>query len=270
MNNQKEILEIYNRLKQFLNIKSPDSISLKSCFRGFGFPNGDKRGDDNFANRIEYSYMEGHYKEDYKSLIGNDLSYESFYNWVITEANDNQLNSLFSEFPFKIENLFYLEKDVSYNEDSEDYEVFDFDEISSHPIAKDKDFLNDYFHEIAQASNQLILLKKPGNEEDSEIYDINGTCISNLIYNKVFNELDEENLYGGNLIKSISKDNLILIEQCGNPYYFSTIRYLFQWNGEGIELIKIIEDDFELDTTDSQLLAQQISKQFVNRLRGQN
>ena len=82
--------------------------------------------------------------------------------------------------------------------------------------------------------------------------------------------MDEENLYGGNLIKSISKDNLILIEQCGNPDYFSTIRYLFQWNGEGIELIKIIEDDFELDTTGSQLLAQQISKQFVNRLRGQN
>lgn len=65
--------------------------------------------------------------------------------------------------------------------------LFNFEEISSHPIAKDKDFLNDYFHEIAQASNQLILLKKPGNEEDSEIYDINGKCISNLIYNKVFN-----------------------------------------------------------------------------------
>lgn len=78
--------------------------------------------------------------------------------------------------------------------------------------------------------------------------------------------MDEENLYGGNLIKSISKDNLILIEQCGNPDYFSTIRYLFQWNGEGIELIKIIEDDFEFDTTDSQLLAKEVSKLFIESL----
>ncbi|MCE2681886.1 MAG: hypothetical protein ACK49D_08920 [Flavobacteriia bacterium] len=263
MNNQRETLDIYNCLKQFLQIKSPDSISLKSCFRGFGFPNGDKRGDDNFANRIEYSYIEGHYKEDYKSLLGNDLSYESFYHWVITEANEDQLSSLFSEFPFKIKHLFYMDKDEDCDED---YEVFDFDEISSHPIAKDKDFLNDYFHEIAQASNQLILLKKPGNEEDSEIYDINGKCISNLIYNKVFNELDDDNLYGGNLIKSIDKDNFILIEQCGNPYYFSTIKYLFQWNGEEIELIKTIEDDFNLDTKESQILANDISKLFIESL----
>ena len=263
MKDQKEILEIYNGFKKFLNVKEPDLISLKSCFSGLGFPNYDKRGVHNFANEIEEYYM-----DDFRNFIRCDeLSYNSFYEWVITQANHDQLISLFSKLPFEIENLFYLDKDISFNDD---YEIYHFEDIISDPIAQNKEFLTEYFHEISQVSDQLILLNKPGNDEDSEIYDINGKCISDLIYSKISFELDEDNLYGGCFIKSINKDNLILIKQCGNPYYDGTIRYLFQWNGEEIELMKIIEEDFELDTTESHLLAKEISKLFVDSLKGQN
>ncbi len=276
MKNPQETLEIYARLKQFLRIKSPDIISLKSVFFGFGFPNDDYRCRDNFANIIERNLMSGKFKEDYKSLLGEPFSYNRFLNWVIKDANHDQLNQLFSDDIFgKIEKLFFVDNEVSSVEHYEeilDYNLYDFvlDNLN-HPIAKDKDFRNEYFNEIAQVSDHLVLLKKQGWEEGSRrIYDINGKCVSDLIRIKVFEELDEEHENGEELIfKAIDKDNSILVEQVGFLYQdMETITYLFQWNGSEIELINIVDDNFRLDTEESEILATEVSNLFVKNLKG--
>jgi hypothetical protein len=286
MYSDSEILHFYNKLNQNLKSKLPNSLSLKSCFIQFSFPDWDKDiCINNIACEIETNYL-----KRYEDFLKDDRSYYSFAKWFINEANDKQVKGLFSDLNLHVNPLFFWQNHklkVNYS----NYEKVNLNrafEINNSNFSDCEEFNTTYFNEINQVSDNLIVLIEPCSIGENSLFDYNGNDLGDLIRHKIYemdeyddddydlDDFDEDEEYsqdsnnGDFLTFSILDQNLIKVHQWGNQYYDGYMYYLFEWIDNDVEFIKIINDDDYVNPLKYKQAAKEVTILFSSDLNRKN
>lgn len=245
--------EIYDKLKESLECEQPNKENLIAYILDCGFPNYDKRGVYNQANEVE-DYVSKHYSEK----IGIEGNYDSILKWIVTRATLKEIKEIISKLDTNIDYLFRWKNqdpDLEYVKMSL-FEWIEGDEL--------EDYLCSYYNEINQITDKLIVMN--GFEKSSNhLFDYDGNYLNGKIHECIFENF-EENCFGGNFQITLGDDDLITVEESGNRYYYSTCKYLLKYTGDKFEMIKNIEDDFELPWFESRVKAGAVEKIFHDKI----
>ena len=243
--------ELYDKLKQSLKCKKPNIDSLKSCLIDCGYPDEDKRGEPNLANEIK-EYVLTNYSSEIESS-----NYDSILKWILESNNEMQIKEMISDLVCEVERVYFWNKQY---DDFIEYVKLPLMQTINEDMIHNDDYLTIYYSEINQVTDQLITLNRL-DSSNNYLFDYDGKCLNDTI-RYLIQEKYEENYFGGNLNININNDNVITVIEWGNGYYFPSCSYLLKYSEQKLELIKKIDDDFEINTDKSKNTAIEVSKMF--------
>lgn len=256
MSHSLEYQELYDKLRQSLQCQQPNKENLIAYILDCGFPNYDKRGVYNQANEVE-DYVSNHYGEK----IGVEANYDSILNWIVTRATLEEIKEIISKLDTNIDYLFHWKNQ---DPDLEYVKMHLIDCIEGGELEEIEDYLSSYYNEIIQLTDKLIVMNG-FDKSSNHLFDYNGNYLNGKIGQCIMENF-EENHFGGNFQINIGDDDLISVEESGNEYYFSTCKYLLKYTGDKFEMIKNIEDDFELPCLESRIKAGAVQKIFYEKI----
>ncbi len=243
-----------------IRIKKPTLRDLQASLLDCGLPDYDKRGVPNIlANSIQ-DYVVSNFSD----RVETDLGYEPILHWILNNDNDEEIRELITCLVGDIEILYFFEVDTM-ETDFEYLEIplFYYESLDKMEVVK-SGYLNIYYHKIIQATNQLIVMHRLDASMEY-IFNYSGVCLNDEVRSLIYKNY-ENHYFGGNLTFQLGDNDKIIVTESGNEYYYPSQKYLLEFDGENLLMVRLVEDDFQFETHSSENVAIELTRMFMGSI----
>ena len=251
-----EIKDLHSRLSNSIQIKLPTVTGMKVCILNCGLPNYDKRGVSNLANEIE-DYVVANFSDK----VETDYGYEPILHWILNNNNEVEIKGLIEHLVGEFKILFSFDEDADTDEDMEYLKISLLESLEAE---EQDEYMKIYYTDIIQATDKLIVMHRLDASREY-LFDYNGVCLNDEVRLLIYKNY-EDHYFGGNFTFELGDNNSIIVTESGNEYYFPALKYLLEFDGENLLMVRLIEEEFSLETHSSQLVAAELTRMFMGRL----
>lgn len=263
----KEILtnaERLNKVTKNLIIKKPSADDLRSLIIHSDFPNEE----DNFA-QIFQSYL----TEECALIDDNDLDswgagdewlWIGILLWLMSKCPDDLVYKIFDDYGKNFKVLYSWDKTNLDEDDSHFFESSFINHLKSNdheilPFLKEE-FRHVWFTDIRQITDELIILKKTGNDLDY-LFDFEGNHLVHKLIECIRNSNNE--ICGPSIVINLGPDNLVFV-QLGSYDWEEIGLYIVKWEKGQFEFIAEIEYDNFIEYKDFEEIASKNATDLTN------